>query len=48
MNRNLSDGNADLNGLQSELKRLIGAWREVISQIQIKDEVLAKLKNELK
>ncbi|XP_037024464.1 coiled-coil domain-containing protein 40 [Bradysia coprophila] len=47
LNRNLSDGNADLNGLQSELKRLIGAWREVISQIQLKDEVLAKLRREL-
>lgn len=48
LNRNLSDGNADLDGLQSELKRLIGAWREVICQIQLKDEVLSKLRNDLK
>lgn len=48
LNRNLSDGSADLNGLQSELKRLIVAWREVIHSIQMKDEVLATLRNDLK
>lgn len=48
LNRNLSDGSADLNGLQLELKRLIGAWREVILSIQQKDEVLATLRNDLK
>ncbi len=48
LNRNLSDGSADLNGLQLELKRLIGAWREVIQSIQLKDEALAKLRTDLK
>lgn len=48
LNRNLSDGNADLNALQLELKRLIAAWREVILSIQLKDEVLAKMRNDLK
>lgn len=48
LNRNLSDGSADLNGLQLELKRLIGAWREVILSIQLKDEVLATMKADLK
>lgn len=48
LNRNLSDGSADLNGLQLELKRLIGAWREVILSIQLKDEVLMTLRNDLK
>lgn len=48
LNRNLSDGSADLNGLQLELKRLIGAWREVILSIQLKDEVLATLRSDLK
>lgn len=48
LNRNLSDGSADLNGLQLELKRLIGAWREVILSIQLKDEVLTTLRNDLK
>lgn len=48
LNRNLSDGSADLNGLQLELKRLINSWREVILSIQQKDEVLATLRNDLK
>lgn len=46
-NKNLTDANADLEGLQHEQKRLMQAWSEVIVSIQQRDKMLAAINQEL-
>lgn len=46
-NKNLTDANADLTGLQHEQKRLMQAWGEVIVSIQQRDKQLAAVNQEL-
>lgn len=46
-NKNLTDANADCEGLEHEHKRLVQAWGEVIVSIQQRDKMLAAVKQEL-
>lgn len=43
----LSDSNADLDSLQTDNRRLITSWNEVIHVIEHRDKLLAKTKDQL-
>lgn len=47
LNKNLSDANVDLEGLQQEHKKLMQAWGEVIIAVQHRDKVLTKARTVL-
>lgn len=48
LNQSLADANADLESLQREHKQLTNAYNEVLIQIQLRDKIILKSKDELK
>lgn len=47
LNRSIADANADVNALQSEHRRMIGSWGDVILCIKQRDKQLATMRQEL-
>ncbi|XP_054271339.1 coiled-coil domain-containing protein 40 [Macrosteles quadrilineatus] len=47
MSQSVADGNADLEGLERENKRLMQIWNHVIQQIQQRDRIMVDIKAQL-
>lgn len=47
MNTKLADANADMEVLQSEHRRLIGSWNDVIYAISNRDKLLTRINHNL-
>lgn len=47
ISQSVADGNADLEALERENKRLLQVWSQVILQIQQRDRVVGSIKAQL-
>lgn len=47
ISQSVADGNADLEALETENKRLLQVWSHVIQQIQQRDRVVGSIKAQL-
>lgn len=47
ISQSVADGNADLEALERENKRLLQVWSQVILQIQQRDRVVGNIKAQL-